>query len=147
MPLKRGGSACPSGWPLPQKHKWKKLSVEVWRHAGKTSEKRHKISSVISVECLMSCIVLFWSGSGGSMSILQSFPAERPSLTVAKTRRAWWHGEHLLNTSLMCSASMNQVGCLHLCYTLGHKSVWWCLFFKQNNLVEIWCPSEGIYSH
>lgn len=112
MPLKLGSSACPSAWTLPQKHKYKKLSLEVSKPAGKTREEIHKITSVISVEvneCLILCHVLFCSGLDGSMNIFQSFPAARPFLIVAKTRRDWWHGEPRSHESLMCFALMNQV--------------------------------------
>lgn len=56
-------------------------------------EKMHKITLVMSVEfndqCLMLCHLLLCSGLDGLMSILESFPAGGPFLTVAKTRRAW----------------------------------------------------------
>lgn len=99
------------------------------------------------------------SGLDGLMNILQSSPASMPFLIVAKTAKAWWHGERLLHEDLMCFASMNQVWTFlyrfFVKYFTRHKKRQYFMEdIVQANTVKCFCSvnktyTEGIkfYSH
>lgn len=74
------------------------------------------LSHLSRVSCNVPDVVVFgfYSGMDGLMNIMWSFLASKPLIIVAKIRKAWSHGEHLLQKNLMCSASMNPVGPLYI---------------------------------